>query len=383
MHRPDERILLVDDEPRLLAGLRRRLSDRFHILTAESANDAIGLLETTQGIGAILTDMRMPGRDGIDLLMEVSARWPNIRRLMLTGNNDQETAIAAVNRGRVFRFFRKPCDADQLAGALSEALDEYRFVAGTIVERETLEIKARAGTKSRRAFLATMSHELLTPLNHILGFSSMLEMKLEGKAEVEAMEYLGYIKDSGETLLRLVHRVLEIVRYASGDLGRERRTVDVASILGEELSQFRGRVESEGITVSFQAPAEPVFAVTSAYELRFALRELFDNASKFNHQGGQISVAVGYDRSELTIRVSDTGIGMTQDTVERALGMFSQGEEIITRRFGGIGLGLTYVAFYARANRGQVLIESKKGVGTAVMLTLPAIEGPAELARIA
>jgi signal transduction histidine kinase len=380
---PEEKVLLVDDEPRLLAGLRRRLSDRFHILTAESADEAIQALEANARIGAVLTDMRMPGRDGIDLLMEVSTRWPNIRRLMLTGNNDQDTAMAAVNRGRVFRFFRKPCDADQIAMALSEALDEFRFVSGSQAEREALEIRARAGARSRKAFLSTMSHELLTPLNHILGFSSMLELKLRDKQETEALEYLAYIKDSGETLLRLVQRVLEIVRYTSGDPGRPRRLTDVPALIEEELNQFRSRAELGQIEISFQSPPGPVFAYTSEYELRFVLRELLDNAAKFNRPDGQISVALGHDGTMLTIRVADTGIGMAPETVSRALGLFSQGDETITRGFGGVGLGLTFAAFYARANKGRVTIESEKHAGTAVMVTLPIAEHPPELVRFA
>jgi signal transduction histidine kinase len=380
---PEEKVLLVDDEPRLLAGLRRRLSERFDVLTAESADEAIHLLETTRNVGAVLTDMRMPVRDGIDLLMEMSVRWPNIRRLMLTGNNDQETAMAAVNRGRVFRFFRKPCDADQLALALGEALQEFRFVTGHVAEREALEIRARAGARSRKAFLATMSHELLTPLNHILGFASVLELKMRDRDEGEALEYLNYIKDSGETLLRLVQRVLEIVRYTSGDPGRTKRLIDIGSVIEEELKQFRARPELEQIEVSFQSPAEAVFALTNEYELRFVLREILDNAAKFNRPGGLISVAVGTEGGMLTVRVADTGVGMSSETVQRALGLFSQGDEDVTRRFGGVGLGLTFAAFYARANKGRVSIESDKHSGTAVMLTLPISDQPPEFARIA
>ncbi|MGF1619684.1 MAG: hybrid sensor histidine kinase/response regulator [Rhodomicrobiaceae bacterium] len=383
MSRPDEKILLVDDEPRLLAGLRRRLVDRFQILTAESAAEAIRILESDEKIGAILTDMRMPERDGLDLLIEVSERWPDIRRLMLTGNNDQDTAMAAVNRGRVFRFFRKPCDAEQLANAFSEAIEEYRFVTGALAARKTLELRARSGARSRRAFLSAMSHELLTPLNHILGFSSMLEMKLRDKEENEALEYLDHIKDSGETLLRLVQRVLEIVRYTSGDPGRELQITDAATLITEELNQLRTKADTKAISISFQNPPAPIHVRTSTYELRFSLRELLDNALKFTDAGGHVSVAASESRGQLLIRIADTGVGMNEDTVRRALGIFNQGEEGINRRFGGMGLGLTFVAFFARANRGKVTIESEKGSGTTVMMTLPTAEQSRELSRIA
>jgi signal transduction histidine kinase len=380
---PEEKVLLVDDEPRHLDGLGRRLSDRFHILTADSAGEAIQRLEAAGNVGAVVAGLAMPERDGVDLLTVIGRRWPNIRRLMLADHEDQETAMAAVARGRVFRFFHKPCDTDQLALALNEALDEFRFVNGHAAGHEALEIRARASARSRKVLLSTIGHDLLTPLNHILGFTAMLEMKLRGKDEADALDYLTHIKDSGEALLRLVQRALEIARYTSGDPGRARRLTDVAAVVEEELKEFRARADLKQLAVSYQSPQEPVFACTNEYELRFALRELLDNASKFNRPDGLISVAVCRDGGMLAIRIADTGTGMTADTVRRAFGSFDQEDASLSRRFSRVGLGLTFAAFYARANKGRLSVESARHAGTAVMVTLPAAEHPPEFARIA
>lgn len=380
MSRPEEKVLLVDDEPRILAGLRRRLSDRYHILTAESASEAIEILASGENIGAIVADMRMPERNGLELLVEIASKWPNIRRIMLTGNTDQETAIAAVNHGGVFRFFRKPCDADQLAAALDEALEEFRFMTASVSERQSLEIKAQAGDKARNTFLSMMSHELLTPLNHVLGFSSMLEMKLQNTNEQEALQYLTHIKDSGESLLKIVQRVLEIVRLTSDDPRNDRQLIDVNSLIAEELNKIRPKADACHISLSFQTPADPTFVTANQYELRIALSELLDNAVKFNRSGGHVSVAFNCTQGMLTIRIADTGIGMTEDAIEKAPGLFSQAEDCDNRCFSGIGLGLTFAAFFAQAYNGDLAIESKKGTGTAIMLTIDCRE---ELARFA
>lgn len=382
MRKPDERILLVDDEPRVLAGLRRRLSDRFHVMTSESAAEAVAMLEGGNGIGAILADMRMPERSGVDLLSEAALRWPEIRRLMLTGNTDQDTAIAAVNGGRVFRFFRKPCDADRLAEALGQALEEFRFATRSIEERQVLEIRAKAGDRARKTFLSMMSHELLTPLNHVLGFSQMLEIKLRQQSEPEALEYLGYIKGAGENLVRMVHRVLEIARFTSSDLRRDRQIFDISPILREEVDRIRAKASARNITVSFQAAREPLFVESSEYEFRLALCELFDNALKFNRDNGHVAVAVGGGAGEVAIRIADTGVGMAQESVEKALGVFFQEDGDDQRRFDGIGLGLTLVALFAQSNGGRLAIESERDNGTAIMLSLNRAERPA-MAQIA
>lgn len=373
MHRPDERILLVDDEPRVLAGLRRRLSDRFHILTSESAAEAISLLEGENGIGAIVADMRMPERNGADLLGEAGRRWPEIRRLMLTGNTDQETAIAAVNGGRVFRFFRKPCDADLLAESLSEALEEYRFATRSFAEREVLQIRAKAGDSARKNFLSMMSHELLTPLNHVLGFSQMLEIKLREQSEPEAMEYLTYIKSAGEDLVRMVHRVLEIARLTSSDLRRDPQIVEITPILMEAIERIRVKAALRNISVSFQAAPQSLFVRTSEYEFRLALGELLDNAVKFNHDNGHVSVAVGFAGGEVTIRIADTGVGMAQESVERALSVFFHGADTSHHRLEGIGLGLTLVALFAQSHGYRLAVESQRETGTAIMLSLNSV----------
>jgi len=124
---PLNTIVLVDDEPRLLAGIRRRLSNDFNIVTFERGAEAIDYLSAPNDAKVIIADMQMPEMNGIELLKAVKDIAPNIRRLMLTGNSDQETAMAAINEGKVFRFIRKPCETDELITIINQALEDYNF----------------------------------------------------------------------------------------------------------------------------------------------------------------------------------------------------------------------------------------------------------------
>jgi response regulator RpfG family c-di-GMP phosphodiesterase len=131
-----EKILCVDDEPLVLDGLKRCLHERFCIDTATSADAALNLIDTQGPYAVVVSDLRMPGTDGIRFLAMVRQRAPDSVRVMLTGQADFETAIAAVNEGNIFRFLCKPYQGDALVKALTAAHEQYQLVTA---ERDLLE----------------------------------------------------------------------------------------------------------------------------------------------------------------------------------------------------------------------------------------------------
>ena len=130
------RVLLVDDEPNVLSGLRRQLYGKFDVDTAIGAAEALEKLGDGGAFGVVLSDMRMPGMDGVELLARVRTQAPDVVRMMLTGNADQQTAVRAVNRGAIFRFLNKPCAPDDVAGALADGIAQHRLITA---ERELVE----------------------------------------------------------------------------------------------------------------------------------------------------------------------------------------------------------------------------------------------------
>ncbi|KAB2890906.1 MAG: response regulator [Desulfobulbaceae bacterium] len=131
-----EKILLVDDEENILHSIRRELRKRFDIHTAGSGAEALEILKSQGPFAVIISDMRMPLMDGVQLLSKVKDLYPDVVRLMLTGNADQETAIDAVNKGQIFRFLSKPCPTATLVTAIALAQRQYRLITA---ERELLD----------------------------------------------------------------------------------------------------------------------------------------------------------------------------------------------------------------------------------------------------
>jgi|CZKR01.1.fsa_nt_gi CheY-like chemotaxis protein len=131
-----EKILLVDDDPNILDGYRRSLSREFLMETAQGGEPALALAAKNGPYAVVVSDMRMPGMDGIQLLSRIKALSPDTIRVMLTGNADTETAINAINEGNIFRFLNKPCNKEGMAKTLTAALVQYRLVTA---EKQLLE----------------------------------------------------------------------------------------------------------------------------------------------------------------------------------------------------------------------------------------------------
>lgn len=129
-------VLVIDDEPSLLAAVKRTLRSSFYIQLAESGDKALRLIEENGPVDVVVCDMNMPGKSGVDTLAEIAARSPDTIRIMLTGQADAQTAMRAVNEGRIFRFLAKPCSSKVLADAITAGVEQHKLVNA---ERELLD----------------------------------------------------------------------------------------------------------------------------------------------------------------------------------------------------------------------------------------------------
>jgi len=131
-----EKVLLVDDDSNVLEGYRRSLGREFSLETAVGGNDALVLAETKGPFAVVISDMRMPEMDGVQLLSRIKSMSPDTIRVMLTGVTDRDTAVNAINEGNIFRFLNKPCSKELMAKTITAALVQYRLVTA---EKQLLE----------------------------------------------------------------------------------------------------------------------------------------------------------------------------------------------------------------------------------------------------
>ncbi len=131
-----KKVLFVDDDTNLLHAMQRKLRRKFDFSIAVGPEEALRLLREEGPFAVCISDMRMPGMDGVSLLSEIKKISPDTVKMMLTGNADQHTAVDAINRGHIFRFFSKPCDDDMLEDGIRAAIRQYQLITA---ERELIE----------------------------------------------------------------------------------------------------------------------------------------------------------------------------------------------------------------------------------------------------
>jgi signal transduction histidine kinase len=232
--------------------------------------------------------------------------------------------------------------------------------------------QAEIAGRMKAAFLAAMSHELKTPLNAVLGFSEIIRDQLLGPVGVQAYaDYAGDIHQSGARLLAIINDVLDVSRLEGGLLTIEAHRENLLDVVEKAIGLARSVVKDRREIITDFPRDMPALHV-DARRLAQALGNLLANALKFTPQGGQVKLVARLERDgSAALVVTDTGIGMAEETIAEALEPFRQLDGSLARKFEGAGLGLSLSKALVELHGGSLSIESRVGVGTSVSLVLP------------
>lgn len=259
--------------------------------------------------------------------------------------------------------------------------DQTEMRQSETVLREAKE-HAEAGDRAKSQFLATMSHEVRTPLNGIVGFTNLL---LETPLDDEQEEYMKTIRTSGESLIQLTNDILDYARIESGNLQLELQPCDPRECVEEALDLLATRASAKKIEMlHWVDDGVPTYVQTDPGRLRQVLINLVNNAVKFT-EVGEVAVNLSARKLneaqgdklaewELTFSVRDTGIGIDDKTHGRLFHPFSQLEDSTTRRYGGTGLGLAISRNLVELMGGKIGLESEPDVGSIFTFTIKAEE---------
>jgi signal transduction histidine kinase/CHASE3 domain sensor protein len=257
----------------------------------------------------------------------------------------------------------------QLAVALHNAWTHDRLREKSIALTEQGERLTRANLV-KTAFLASMSHELRTPLSAILGFADLLLTSPKEQLSSRARESLERIKRNGDHLLGLINDVLDLAKAEAGRVEVRLAPVNVGVLARACVAEVESLRSDKNLRLSVTGAETPVETVTDAQRVRQILLNLLANAIKFTDEG-EVLVTVQETSNEVSIAVSDTGIGIPSHAMKELFQDFHQLEAGDGRRYDGTGVGLALSRRLARALGGEIDVRSRQGEGSTFTLILP------------
>ena len=371
------RILVVDDEKEVRTVLFRALTQMggFHVEVAESAEAALEKIRK-EDFDLVLTDLRLPGMDGLELVSQIVSSKPAIITIVLTGHATIDSALEAMKRG-ASDYLRKPVELQEMIIRLQKALEERsRFVKlkelADNLEKSNQELRRLDENKTE--FISLASHELRTPLTII---KSQVQTVLEGKlGEINAsqVEFLSTVASNIDRLIRLVKDLLDLSRIQTGKIEMRFEAFDMSDLIHYILGLFKAQADNKSIRLKNEVPEGLGCVFADREKVERILLNLIGNSMKFTPEGGEIFVSAkvsGDAGKDVVIGVGDSGVGIPESELDKIFERFHQVEGSSFESAEGAGLGLAITKGLVEAHHGKIWAESEVGKGSVFRFTLP------------
>jgi signal transduction histidine kinase/HPt (histidine-containing phosphotransfer) domain-containing protein len=323
---------------------------------------------------AILLDLQLPDSRGLDTFRAVQKAAPSLPVVVLSGFEDETTALTAVQEGAQDYLVKHGISTAVLERTVRYAIERSRTgkaLAERNAELEKAKAAAEAANRAKSAFLASMSHEIRTPMNAIIG---MTDFVLDTTLTSLQREYLKIVQESAESLLTLINDILDFSKIEAGKLELEEVEFSLRDSFGCTLKSLAVQAHRKGLElISDISAGVPDQVIGDPTRLRQVLVNLVGNAIKFT-QGGEVVVRVrpeagAGDQLLLHVAVCDTGIGIPQARRDKLFQAFEQVDNSTTRKFGGTGLGLAISKRIVALLGGRIWFDSEAGQGSTFHFT--------------
>lgn len=379
-------VLIVDDDTALLEALPQALNLRIEGVEVHISDTALEALKLIRehDYDAIVSDIKMPGMDGLALLEKIKELRPGVPTLLITGHGEHDLAVRAL-RGGAYDFIQKPIDRDYLVAALQRAIQAHQLRSRVfeqqlalalhakslerIVQKRTHELVEANATKDK--LLKIVSHELKTPLTSLKGMTQLLlrQSKKIDSAEVVSMG----LEDMERSLRRievLVNDLLDTSLIETNMFVLHRRRCDLVELCRQLIDEYTA---GTGPALTFEIPGEPVEVEVDADRISQVIINLLTNARKYSSKGSPITVTLQQVGYEAIVSIRDMGIGIPADMHDNIFEQFFRvpGVEVQTGSQTGLGLGLYISRKIVERHGGHIDVESELENGSTFSVVLP------------
>ncbi|GHT35834.1 hypothetical protein FACS189427_06080 [Planctomycetales bacterium] len=355
--KPKYRILIVDDESVNIQVLFNLLSKyNFSLEKAFNGQEVLALFEKGEQFDLVLLDVMMPKLTGYDVCkrLRMTHSLADLPIIMMTAKNQIRDIVLGFQSGANDYIF-KPFEKDELIARIN-----------TLLELKTATTAADIAAKAKTLFLANMSHELRTPLNAVIGLTELLRNTQMNETQ---QDYTEKMCQAASVLLGLIENVLDFSKIETGKLHLARSEFSIRRMFDNLKDLFTYQNSDSPVEMRMDADKDiPETLLSDPERLQQIFINLISNAYKFSEKG-TITVKAELVRRDpgtvlLQFSVSDTGIGMSPEQLQKIFAVFEQADTTYTRKYGGAGIGLTLTRELIELFGGDITVKSKENEGT-------------------
>jgi len=372
------RVLLVEDDEDDYLITRDLLTEiaagQYDLRWANSFADGLAAIAREEHDVA-LVDYRLGGESGLDLLVRIAELGMTAPTILLTGANDRDVDMAAMEAGAADFIDKTSLTAPLLDRSIRYALAQSQDRRALLEKSDSLAAakeQAEVANRAKSEFLANMSHELRTPLNAIIGFSEIMKDELSGP--IGNPYYNEYVRDiyvSAKHLLDVINDILDVSKVEAGKIELQENAFDVATVIQSAIRLVIERATEADVAIEFDPKPDLPELMADQRRVKQMLLNLLSNAVKFTPPGGKVTVTTEIDGGGLEICVRDTGIGVAPDKIPVVFTPFAQVDGSLKRKYEGTGLGLSLTRGLIELHGGAITMTSAPGEGTSVTLWFP------------
>lgn len=378
------RILIVDDDAALLQALPQAITLRMQEVEVDVVDSAAGALQLVQehNYGTIVSDIKMPGMDGLTLIEKLRMLCPDTPTILITGHGEHDLAIQALRMG-AYDFIQKPIDREYFITALQRAIQIYQMRRQIAEQQKALEqhasdleqaVEARTrelveANAAKDIFIGVASHELKTPLTTLKGISQMIHRRVVQGEPVEP-KTLVLLENSVRRMEILVNDFLNTSLVDAGMFSLHRQPGDLVALCQGLLEDYRAEM---GSTLRLEMRETKLNIEMDCERISQVLLNLLSNARKYSPKGAPITVRVERQSDQAVISVIDQGIGIPPAKLSHIFERFYRVPEIDVQSGSstGVGLGLYIAQKIVERHDGRIDVASTPGQGTTFSIYLP------------
>jgi two-component system, sensor histidine kinase and response regulator len=366
-------VLVIDNEPAIRRAISRLLNSKtiyirdfneevmLEILEAGSAANADTLLKASPP-DIIIVDHELPDKNGLEFIEELSVRHLDCMSIMMSAYASVETVVAATKMG-AYDFLAKPFTPEELLASIRKAAKHL------LLKRHAQKL-AEEKRQVRFQSISVLAHELKAPLGSIEGYLQILK---DGTAVKDDTTYKRIIDRSLvrlDGMRKLIMDLLDLTRIESGQKKRDRIQVDLRELVVNSMETVEPRSVERKINLTLHCD-HPVNIVADRNEMEMVINNLITNAVTYNKDNGSVDITLSMESDNVTIKVADTGIGMSEAEAARVFEEFYRAKNQKTKKILGSGLGLAVVKKIVSICQGSIDLKTQPDVGSTFTVVLP------------